>query len=162
MVKIVQSGAQAGVDQAGISAAYYLGIKTGGTSPKGYRTLYGNMPNLKKFGIIEHESEDYAPRTFCNVKNSDGTIRFAYDFESAGEICTLKAIKQYNRPYFDFDLNSDYLFQVFDAIDWINDNNIEILNVAGNAGKNKEESMKIYNVVRDLMIKILKDVNKIK
>jgi len=133
--------------------AYDVGISTGGIAPKGYRTKYGKNLRLKKLGLTEHESWQYAPRTEENVKLSDGTIRFAYNFMSAGELCTLKYLKKHKKPYFDVDLKElemgNYL--IFEFHEWLAWNKIEILNVAGNAGHNKDESNKIFKLVRDTL-----------
>jgi len=40
--------------------------------------------------IIEHHTASYPGRTAVNAKNSDGTIAFAYNFDSAGEKLTEK------------------------------------------------------------------------
>lgn len=160
MILSLCSGFQKGADLAGISAAFQLGIKTFGYVPKGYRTLDGNKPEYKEFGAIETDSYGYSKRTFLNVKNSDGTIRFANNFNSAGEHCTLRAIYDYKKPYIDVDLKSkDTTSQIENVVNWINENNIEILNVAGNAGKNLEESNFIYTKVRNYLLKILTKVN---
>jgi hypothetical protein len=157
MIKKIVSGGQRGADQGGLDAGYCCDIETGGWAPKGYLTLDGYTPNLSLFSVKEHNSPYYAPRTFANVKDSDGTIRFAYDFNTKGELCTLKAINQYKKPYFDVDLNKEITNEIInDIIDWIRVNKIEILNVAGNAGNTKDKSLDIHFKVRDCLIKVLK------
>jgi hypothetical protein len=85
LIKVI-SGGQCGVDKAGLVAAQLAKITTGGTAPKGYRTLDGNDLDLRDvFGLSEHWSYSYPPRTENNVKDSDGTVRFALNFRSAGE-----------------------------------------------------------------------------
>jgi predicted Rossmann-fold nucleotide-binding protein len=89
----VISGGQTGVDIAALRAAKALGIPTGGTMPKGWRTLAGPRPEYRDlYGMVEHMSESYAPRTYANAAAADVTIRIAANFGSAGEICTAKAI----------------------------------------------------------------------
>lgn len=135
----VISGGQIGADIAGLRAAKAIGLKTGGYCPKGWRQKDGPNPALgTEYGLVEHSSPDYPPRTYMNVKSSDGTIRFAKNFQSAGEICTLKAIQQYNKPYLDvrFLWNGiHYITKVSpDSVrEWLEHNNIRVLNVAGNA-----------------------------
>lgn len=127
----VISGMQTGADQAGLYAARIYGIQTGGWATKGFNTENG--PNKKfglKYGLIEHNSEKYPGRTFANVKDSTGTIRFAYDFTTGGEILTLRAINQYNRPHIDININSP--LPEVEVVRWIKSNNILTLNVAGN------------------------------
>lgn len=102
MIARVVSGGQTGVDIAALRAAKARGIPTGGTMPKGFRTLAGPKPEwAAEFSLVEHTSADYPPRTFKNVDDSDVTVRIAVDFDSAGERCTEMAIAQYGRPSFD-------------------------------------------------------------
>lgn len=132
MLKKVISGGQTGADITGLLVAKLFMLETGGTMPKGFKTLRGNRPLYAAYyGLVEDSNESYVPRTRKNVLDSDGTVRFAGNFESAGEICTLKAIKDYNKPYIDIDLTDPP--EVDGFIEWLNSNNISILNVAGNA-----------------------------
>lgn len=128
----VISGGQTGADQAGLVVAKRFGLETGGVMPKGYKTLTGSRPDLaKEYGLSEHSSDNYVPRTYQNAKDSDGTVRLAGNLESRGEVCTLKAIQQYNKPHFDVDLTDPP--PVEDFVNWIEKEGIAILNVAGNA-----------------------------
>jgi hypothetical protein len=128
------SGMQTGADFFGVVTAKKFGYEVGGTMPKGFKTTAGNHPEYAElYNIKEHESDSYVPRTYQNVKDSDGTIRLAFNFSSPGEIVTIKAINQYNKPHIDVDLNKPR--PVEDIVKWLDDNNIEILNVAGNSEK---------------------------
>ena len=128
----VISGGQTGADQAGLIAAKSLGIETGGTMPKGFRTLDGNQPNFAElFGVKESPHASYAIRTANNVWESDGTIRFATKWDSPGEYCTKKWINEYNKPSIDVDIRDPRDPQ--EVRDWLVENNIRVLNVAGNS-----------------------------
>lgn len=153
MIYKVVSGGQYGADIGGLAAAYDLKISTGGIAPLGYKTIYGKNPRLKLLGLVESLSSNYAIRTFENVKLSDGTIRLAYDFNSAGEKCTLNALKKLKKPHYDIHL--DKLPEVKQVVEWINNHDIKILNVAGNAGKNRKESEDIFNKVRCYLKQVL-------
>lgn len=155
MIRKIISGAQYGADQAGLKVAMDLGLETGGMAPNGFKTKFGNRPQLAKLGVIEHPTSDkYPPRTAWNVKNSDATIRFAFDFKSAGEWCTLKAIHKYNKPYFDVDLSSvesgDNLY-FLDVAEFFYKHDVTVLNVAGNCGDTKSEAKVIYNLTRNAL-----------
>jgi hypothetical protein len=152
IIKII-SGGQYGADVGGLAAAVRNNLETGGWIPKGWRTIYGSNPVLKHLHLQQHTSDKYPPRTYLNVKESDGTIRFAFNFKSAGELCTLKAINQYKRPYIDVDLANPRPIE--EVVKWIEDNKIETLNVAGNAGACKNESTKIFCLVRDYLSKVI-------
>jgi hypothetical protein len=137
------SGGQTGADVAGLFIAEEFGIETGGTAPLGYRTLAGNNPKLLKdrFKLEESNKRNYQVRTALNAKNSDGTIRLATNFNSPGEICTLNAISKYKKPYFDIDLKTintqEAIEQQYASFKkFLISNQIQILNVAGNADRN--------------------------
>jgi hypothetical protein len=128
----VISGAQTGADIAGLETAKKFGFETGGVMPFGYKTLDGPRPEYKTlYGVTVTTSSSYVPRTRKNVKDADATIRLAYDFSSRGEKCTLKAIQDYKRPHFDVDLSDPPPTE--DVVKWLDENNVEVLNVAGNA-----------------------------
>ena len=130
MLRKVISGGQTGADQAGLLAAVECGIPTGGWLPHGCATEDGPRPDmLEEYGMIEY-SGGYAPRTAANVRNSDGTIRIAHSLSSPGERCTLKAIRKYDKLHIDVDVTSPRPYE--EVVRWIEENNIEILNVAGN------------------------------
>jgi len=132
MLEVIISGGQTGVDLAGLIAAKASGLKTGGWMPKGFRRLDGKFPNMEKeFGVKEHESWSYAPRTACNVRDGDATLRIARNFYSPGEICTKKAIDFYKRPYLDIPI--DNLMPIEIVAEWIVKKDIRVLNVAGNS-----------------------------
>lgn len=142
MLKKVISGGQSGADVAGLLAAKEMKIATGGVMPKGFRTLAGPKPEYADlFGVTEHASCNYPPRTYQNVRDSDGTVRFAKNFQSSGELCTLKAIEQYKKPYFDvmvYDPAAVVINERWHPIQlvrWIKENKIEVLNIAGNSEK---------------------------
>lgn len=131
LVKVI-SGGQTGADQAGLAVAKRFGLMTGGMIPKGFRTLVGPRPDLgERYGLLEHTSDNYVPRTQQNVRHSDATVRFAGNFRSPGEICTLKAITKFGKPYFDVDLADPVPVQSF--LDWLASEKVGVLNVAGNA-----------------------------
>jgi len=134
MITKVISGGQTGADQAGIYAAAQMKIPTGGTMPKGYKVINGYDEEFAKiYGLEESHSDKYPPRTIKNVIDSDGTIRFASNFNSAGERCTLKAIHMKGKPY--FDVNVVNFPEHKEVVKWIKENNIKVLNIAGNSEK---------------------------
>lgn len=80
--------------------------------PKGFLAHDGLHPEFAElYGVQEHANPTYPARTYQNVAESDGTVRFAADFNNAGEKCTLKAIHHH----------------------WLTSNRIVVLNVAGNS-----------------------------
>ena len=153
-MKIV-SGGQTGADLGGLLAGKAAGLETGGWMPKGFLTEIGYKPDMEiSFGVLEHISPKYPPRTYCNVRDSDGTIRFAVDFSSRGEICTFNAIKQYKKPYIDVDINN--LKPVTDIVNWLKENNIQTLNVSGN----KESTHPgMCEIVKNYLLEVIENIH---
>lgn len=158
MIKKVISGGQTGADQGGLYAAKMLGIDTGGWAPRGWLTSEGPEPRLGSFyGLKENDRPGYPARTYSNARDSDGTIRLAFNFNSPGEKCTLKAIQQYNKPYFDVNLNNTP--PINNVVDWLTANNIEILNIAGNAEKHPPHN--IFKLTFNYIYMVLVNINMI-
>ena len=141
MLKKVISGGQTGADIGGLLAAKMFDLKTGGSLPLGCKTHAGpKLEYLTLFDMIEDRDPGYKSRTWSNVYNSDGTLRIAVDFKSPGEKCTLNAIKQYNKPSQDITIiNTNkpiiYAGHVEVVKDWILNEQIRILNIAGNSSR---------------------------
>ena len=130
----VISGGQTGADQAGLVSAALCNIPTGGWISKGFRTELGNEPSLARFGLQETESSDYPTRTMKNVHESDGTVRIAFDFNSAGERLTRNLCIDAQKPYFDVAVfeGGAWVSDPEDLAQWIIKHKIKVLNVAGN------------------------------
>ena len=125
-VEKIISGGQTGVDQIGLRVGRLLGLKTGGTAPKGWRTETGSCPQLAEYGLIESFSDDYTVRTEDNVVEGDATILFG-NLSSAGSKCTLRAIRKYKKNY----IANPTLEQL---LAFLNRVNPAIINIAGNRG----------------------------
>ena len=130
------SGGQTGIDRLGLEIGRELGLETGGTTTPGYYTENGPDTSLQEFGVTEiapelqagrKGKEFYLPRTEQNVINSDGTVYFSTDEDSAGRIATQRFAKAHNKPFL-LNPTSQELAQ------WLVDNNVNTLNVAGNRG----------------------------
>lgn len=151
-IKKVISGGQTGADRAGLEAAKKAGIETGGYCPKGYLTEKGSDKSLKKFGLIQTESQDYTERTELNIRCSDGTVVFSRTDESGnvtgiGTLLTLKIAKDSGKPVI---INPES--EEFTA--WILNNDIRTLNVAGNRkSQNKDiEKTALRFLAKNLLI----------
>lgn len=122
----VISGGQTGVDKIGLMVARILGIKTGGTAPKGWRTEDGPDLSLEGFGLVESSSRSYALRTSKNIKDADFTVVFG-DVNSAGSLFTIRECKDQGKPCV---TNPDALT----LARLLRSKNVQVLNVAGNRG----------------------------
>lgn len=135
MIEKIISGGQTGIDRLELEVAKTLKINTGGTVPKGYRTENGNDYSLRGFGLVEDSSYYYNNRTELNVQDSDGTLLFG-DMTSSGSKLTISLLKKHNKPYIENPTPEE-------LNEFIKNNSITILNVAGN--RRSKLSDKEYN-----------------
>lgn len=154
MIKRLISGGQTGADFAGLQAARDAGIPTGGTAPKGWRICLpdgsdGSNPKLADFGLVEHESPSYPPRTRKNVADSHGTVWFGFD-ASPGAKTTFAACRQYDRPLI---INPS----VEELKEWIQRHHIEILNCAGN--RESDFNPGIFQATYSIMFEVLSSLH---
>ena len=158
LVKVI-SGGQTGVDIAGLVAAQALGIPTGGWMPKGYITLAGKRPAYAgRYGIVALQSPNYPDRTRMNVRGSDATIQLAKNFKARGEQLTTRMILELNKPSLKIDIEKSGI-TVEAVVEWLNANNVSILNVAGNS---EEESPVIESYATGFLTEVFKLANGIK
>lgn len=129
MIKI-HSGGQNGADLAGLVAAYDLKIETGGWCPKNCRVCNfegendSNIDLVIKYNLKPHASYSYAPRTILNVKETDATIWFGYKDSPGGKL-TISSCKKFDKKYL-INPSSE------DILEFVNNEKINILNIAGN------------------------------
>jgi hypothetical protein len=136
-LKKIISGMQKNVDQYGIEAAKVLGLDYGGTVNQGFKVVPegSNSPNFQEFvdsGKWEEiESQDYRDRTKLNAENADGTVWFG---ETGTNSRGHGATKRYSgdKPWIENPTDVELR-------QWIIDNNIQTLNVAGNRSYGTEE-----------------------
>ena len=141
MTKII-SGCQTGADEAGLRAAEFLGIPTGGTMAAGHAQSVGNgrtigNPGLaERFGLSEGRrttvtrrhgtyQDVYLDRTIRNARDADGTVWFGRTEGNGFKVTTgLKA--QHHKPKPLINPTPQEL------LDWVIAHDIGTLNVAGN------------------------------
>lgn len=157
VTKII-SGGQTGVDTIGLQIAKKLGIETGGKAPKGFLRERGiDTEDISSYGLTEISNAEqsdytnrkgkrdpYTGRTELNVRNSDGTVYFATEDDSAGRIATERSAREWNKPFL---LNPT----AKQLREWINANNIKTLNVAGNRGSKLPANNKIASIIEEAL-----------
>ena len=132
MLKLVISGGQTGADRGGLMAAKASGLATGGWMPKGFLAHDGPRPDVAAaFGLQEHASANYPPRTRLNVRHADATVRFARDWNSPGEQATLKFLLKYGKPWRDVEIENPATPE--EIARFLVERRVAVLNVAGNA-----------------------------
>ncbi len=157
VTKII-SGGQTGADQGGLAAGKCLGLETGGTAPPKFWTEKGPNPELLEgiFGLVEGlpDPKLYPKRTERNVLDSNGTVLFG-NKESSGSKLTDRFCQRHERPlywFLDPKTHADLPWGLESFRFWIDQNNISILNVAGNR---ESKNPGIHEAVRDFLVKAL-------
>lgn len=148
------SGGQTGADQGGLEAAAILGLKTGGTMSRNFRTETGPRYDFREtYGLIAISSPNYPDRSRINVISADATAIFGQT-TSAGSKLTLRLCQQYAKDriiilYPDCDNAADYDVELARFRRWLATVDPRILNVAGN-----RESINpgIQTFVRDFLV----------
>ena len=147
MIRKIISGGQTGVDQAALDAAIKLAVAHGGWIPKGRTTESGPLP--EKYKLKETRSSSYADRTEKNVRDADGTLIISHGLLTGGSEYTREMAIKHDRPWLHIDLSQTAAFQAASAVNqWILQNEIEILNVAGpRASKDPAVYQEALNII---------------
>lgn len=130
MLKKIISGGQTGADRGGLDAARELGLKRGGFVPRERRAEDGQVPDSYE-NMVETESRSFGPRTLLNVKHADGTILFTRSYLGPGSKLTIGFAEKEKKPLLHIDLAQCPLEVAPLICKWIQDHQIQILNVAG-------------------------------
>jgi hypothetical protein len=128
-VEKIISGGQTGADRAALEWSVRNHFAHGGWCPKGRRAEDGRLP--AKYHLTETTSDEYAVRTEWNVRDSDGTVIFSLG-ESllGGSLTTLEAALRLGRPFLHLRAaDGPRAAQLLS--NWVEENNIRVLNVAG-------------------------------
>lgn len=147
MIQKIISGGQTGADRAALDFAIEHNIPYGGWVPKGRKTEDGTLPD--RYDLQEMPTDEYLKRTEQNILNSDGTLIISNGRLTGGSALTEFLTCMHNMPYFHVDMDQINLAEAAAKTrQWIKDNGIKILNVAGaRASKDSE----IYRVTIDLL-----------
>ena len=157
VTKII-SGGQTGVDTIGLQVAKELGIETGGTAPKGFLRESGiDEEDISSYNLTEITDEEqadytkrkgkndpYTGRTELNVRNSDGTVYFYTSDDELGMRATKRSAEDWGKPFIT-NPTAEQLKQ------WLIDNNIKTLNVAGNRGSKLDKNNNVAKILRDAL-----------
>jgi hypothetical protein len=127
MVEKIVSGGQTGVDRAALDVALELNLPCGGWCPAGRRAEDGPLP--LRYPLAETPSVDYRQRTDWNTRDSEGTLVLTRGRPAGGTRFTLRMAMRRGKPRLVIDLNKG--FPLAAIKEWMANNNISILNVAG-------------------------------
>jgi hypothetical protein len=147
LIKKIISGAQTGADRAALDFSIKNDIPHDGWVPKGRIAEDGIIP--EKYNVHEAPSKDYKCRTELNVLHSDGTLILTHGELSGGSALTSIFAQKHKKPCLHINLVSKPEFQAtIDITRWIQQHEIEILNVAGSRAS---KDPKIYDAVMRIL-----------
>jgi len=145
MLDKIISGGQTGADRAALDWAIEHSISHGGWCPKGRMAEDGKIDS--RYQLEETPSQDYAQRTQWNVRDSDATLIFSISQNLlGGSLLTKNFAIFFNKPYLHFSKGDLLNNQVIIFNNFLIDNNIKVLNVAGARISQEPE---IYQFVYD-------------
>lgn len=161
----VVSGGQTGVDQAALDAAIAAGIEIGGWCPQGRRSEDGTIP--ERYTLKETASRNYTVRTEWNIRDSDGTLIIAMKTLTGGTRLTWQLTKKHGKPCHVVHLRESAGGELFSdqnsitdrcsaVVDWIRENRIRVLNVAGPRASSHPE---IHTEAKQLLAAVLLELN---
>lgn len=93
------TGGQTGADRAGLDASYRLRIPTSGYVPRGCKTENGPDFTLRRYNVVEHDSDKYPPRTIANIQHADVTVILSPQRNSKGTALALETCIEFNKPH---------------------------------------------------------------
>lgn len=159
MIGKVISGGQTGADMGGLKGARDAGVETGGTAPAHYMTERGRSSHLKEFGLVQHKSPKYPPRTVQNIHDSDLTLLFA-DKMDGGSALTRDLCFKLKKPIFHISLSDMVDKQSFsEIVQWVkarHQNKPLTVNVAGNR---ESKTPGIERMTRAFVARLLNKIN---
>jgi hypothetical protein len=151
LVKKIVSGGQTGADQAALDFALAENIPHGGWIPKGRLTEKGPLP--AKYQLQEMATDSYPKRTEQNVIDSDGTLIISHGRLTGGSALTLELAVKHTKPHLHLDMEGLEVTSAKRLVKtWAEENNIEVLNVAG---PKISKDPRIYDVTIEVLRGIL-------
>jgi hypothetical protein len=139
-IKKIISGGQSGVDIGVLDFSIENKISCDGWCPKGRCNEDGFIPY--HYPLKEAPLEDTACRTFLNILDSDGTLILSLkNYLQDGTDLTHNLCLLIKKPVLILDLNDSISTNILLAKEFIAQNEIEVINIAGNR---ESQSQGIY------------------
>lgn len=146
----ILSGGQTGVDRAALDFALKNNIVCGGWCPKERKAEDGTIPAI--YPLQEASSKSYSWRTELNVRDSDATLVVSSGAIKNGTELTIRIARNTGKPLMIIHLDRKDLFLEEKFNNWLAENNVEVLNIAGPRESN---SPGIYNRTIQLLEELL-------
>lgn len=128
-IRYIISGGQTGVDRAALDFAIEHRIDHGGWCPAGRLAADGVLDD--RYWLKETDSSGYSQRTKRNVQDSDGTLILYRDMLEGGSLLTRRLALKLGKPFLELDLTKPAIQHAIAWRDWLEDESIVRLNVAG-------------------------------
>jgi hypothetical protein len=144
------SGGQTGADRAALDFAIEYGLPHGGWCPRGRKAEDGVIS--ARYELRETPSRRYAQRTEWNIRDGDGTLVVSIAADpQGGTRLTLDLARRLGKPVLHIAReNAGDILEVGSQLhDFLREQSIEILNVAGpRASQEPEIALFVANVLR--------------
>ena len=130
-LKKIISGGQTGADMAALDFGLRKGVSVGGWCPKGRINESGTIAAF--YPLIECISKQYSVRTEKNVVDSDATLIFTSGgkIDDGTQLC-IDFCHLHSKKFFVFNIYNIDSLQIDLVIDWLEESEVGILNIAGN------------------------------
>ncbi len=145
LIQKIISGGQTGVDRAALDFAIEYHIPHGGYCPKGRKAEDGTLD--LRYHLTETESAGYEERTEKNLLESDGSLIMDHGTLSGGTKLTTELCLKHLKPVHIIDLDDINEKTGEDFWDWIENNEIQVLNIAGS----RESKHPIYEQAKNCL-----------
>jgi hypothetical protein len=153
-IREIRSGGQTGVDRAALDYAMQAGIEVAGFIPRGRVAEDGRIPE-SYINLIETSSSNPGERTRRNVETSDGTLIISRGPLFGGSRSTKEIADGLKKPVIHIDIGSLPLGTLIErAREWLDTNNIRVLNIAGPRASDDPE---IYGITMHFLKKLLRE-----
>lgn len=152
--RLIISGGQTGVDQAGLRVGLELGIPIGGTAPLGFKTEDRKIPRELRVFMKQAKTDDYPERTRINVAESDATLLFIETprrTASQGSRLTMDCCLDLGRPCLVRTVNDHALDHLEQIHEWLAHLRPGILNIAGSRAS---RAPKLAGRVRSILLEV--------
>jgi len=147
MIEKILSGGRPGTEQAALDAAIKLGLAFGGWIPKGKAPAV--IGGVDTYNLVEMTSPDWSEACKLNIRNAEGTLILSHGQLPGTAQNIAKMVRRYSKPLFHMDLTLTSSFNAATKInDWIMENDISMLHVAGPLEK---EDRRIYKATLDIL-----------
>lgn len=115
------------MDRAALDVAIANRIAHGGWCPRGRKAEDGTIDG--RYALRETDTEDYRVRTEWNVHDSDATLVVCAGPPTGGTALTIDFARAHGKAWYLLNMNEQHDISLL--LEWLNANNIGILNIAG-------------------------------